>query len=273
MKHGAKGTLTEPKVHKIAFITHGTAVPTPYGGSIPKLAANFMQPDLFSKDAALKLLPIEKTDKTDAARNFIPLFEDTEINNIYKLEWSGLYGPNVWQSAADFLSDQILKMVKPDEIVEIDCLGHSHGGDVFRLLAENLQDHKNIRFKHIYTNCTPLCISPPLIMPSNVENWIHVTHPKDNMAYLGSWLMQGICSRTPVKRKVEDLIAEYEKVHGQNISYKGICKSIELPTELNLADPHNDAMRKSAADFIIAKVKEIHAAQEKDQRSTKRPKR
>lgn len=239
-------------MRKLYFHLHGTTdIPFLSVPKVVKYFASFQHPDLFTASTVPSCIPLK--DAPLSAQNFSPLYADITESDRFYYQWSGGLGESYWETAAEDLVQKIEDMLKQEikdhEPVEINLLAHSHGGQIARLAAEKLQKHKNITFK-ITTVCTPLSLSPPIIMPDNVKNWHHFYDEGDLFAYVGSLLWQGLLSKSPVTRKIEDVIAAHPKGKLRCIS-KLDWHSHQVRQS---RDPHNNALRKPTADYICQTV-------------------
>lgn len=239
-------------MRKLYFHIHGTTdMPFISAPSVIKFFASFQHSDLFTPSTSHAFIPLKEAPK--AAQNFEPLYKNIAQHDRFYYQWSGGLGESYWETAADLMAKQIEEMTK-DEIlsdvpVEITVMAHSHGGQIARLAAQKLEHYRNIKF-NVISVCTPLSISPPTIMSTNVKSWQHFYDEGDIFAYMGSMLMQGVLSQAPVKRKIEDVLASHPRGKLRSIS-KLQWQSHQLKQK---SDPHNNALRKPTADYICETV-------------------
>src|SRR3990167_8856168 len=134
---------------------HGTTVPiVNVGVSFFKYAAGTFSADQFTRDAALKLIPINHAPA--AALRFLPIFQNyTPAENQFYLQWPGDLGEVAWKTAAKGVVKKMKEMIeaaqrdgrlKKDEKVVFNWAGHSHGGTLARYVAKKFLDYPNVEF-------------------------------------------------------------------------------------------------------------------------------
>ncbi len=234
------------------FHIHGTTGISPIEKPL-KFFANIFLPDLFTASTELSFIPL--TEAPSATSNFAPLYEAIpEEENQFYFQWRGSLGEECWNTSAQFFYDEVIDKIGEDdqEIVDVIILGHSHGGNIARIVAQKFieREIQNVRF-HIISVCTPLCDSPPLNMPENVKTWLHFFSSKDITADLGSRLMQNNFL-SPIKKKIEDLYDESEEELINDTFY---WKSFKLTG--GGFDPHNSSLRENLASYICTEVTPI----------------
>ena len=167
-----------------------------------------------------------------------------------------------------------------DPPLDIHITGHSHGGQIARILAELYKDNKNVRF-HITTIETPLSIIPPTLMPDNVDTWQHFFHRDDPIAKMGSFLMQAenIMGEDSMASPVttiafvslflqwfSDMYTRKIKTVFDQLYYDDDTKTMPASWQdheitLPLKDKHNDpVLDKACADSISEEVIKAHKA-------------
>lgn len=244
----------------LAFYLHGTTFPSPGFLERPiKYASGFFCSYLFTVSTDFKLLAMK--DAPQAAHNFQPIHEDyINKEDYFYYQWPGNTGELAWKMAAKFLISQINQMVgdvNDDDTVNIVMYCHSHGGNVARKVAEHYEKQGNVTIRfHFITIETPLSIAPAIIMPPNVATWQQFYNPNDINQAAGSLLWQKNCSCNNFSRRIEEVLEVYNEQNNTHIKKPDGWGSTLLPG-LGLLSGHNDAVRKTAADFIRQTVQEI----------------
>ncbi len=208
---------------------------------LDKRLASAVHPALFTNRTNLRLIPLHQAPQ--ACQNFKELYKKVSAEDRFYFQWPGNLGQHVWQVSADFIADEIERMIgdKPANVI---IVGHSHGGNIARLAADMFLSNDSVAF-HVMTVATPLSLSPPLLMPGNVKTWLHFYHNKDMVAHLGSAAMQGFSG--PITRRIEDVV---EASANRVAVRRHACTWQSHELKNRWADPHNDVMGTEGARVI-----------------------
>ena len=242
----------------LSFFIHGTSAPTiEFLEEAVKCITSIFTSDLHTSSASNELIPLDLA--PEASKNFNSLLEQYTVEqDRFYFQWSGNLGESSWLKAANYLIERIDEITDEEEDVDVIFIGHSHGGNVARLVAEHYAEGENKKFKfHCITIGMPLSKDPAIVMPANVPTWQHFYCQYDMIQGMGSLLWQRLSySFFDVVRRIEDVYQHYKIQNSVDAPVPEGWRSYMIPDDTYLKG-HNDAVRASSATFITEHVQAI----------------
>lgn len=191
----------------VCYLAPGTAILNPsYDGPISGpvsrglakvskfiVSSRLGLPSMFTPGTDIELINIDdpRLEKS-AAKNFNSFYSKVTKSNkdCFHVQTPGDLGQTAWKKAAKIMIQDIQRRLEAGENpLKVYGIGHSHGGQNLRYVAEAFVDNPNVEF-YFSTIETPLSIYPPILMPKNVKVWLQFVCPGSFFREFGSCIMQ-----------------------------------------------------------------------------------